>query len=385
VTLGNLTSYGPVVKLPLSVKSGRLNSKKLLHIGVHNSANRNAGDTLLFPVVRRALDAVLGPFDWELRQAWDEFLPAGGGGLLLRDQLGSDVSNSGWQWNSSVEGVRALDIPLLVFAIGYNRFRGQADFDSVFREHLSAVAAKACFFGLRNSGSIRALSNYLPPHLAKKLRRQYCPTNALWQLYPEYRKMAQQHDARNSRVLAFNAAFDRPEHRFGESAGEVLASVARAVKAAEDRGWKIVVAAHKTTDRDIELYLDGAGVTYDTADLTEASPADIMSFYAKVDFAFGMRGHAQMIPFGLRRPIMSIISHDKMRFFLEDLGRLEWGVEVDAPDLVERLVAALHRVDSERETVPTEIARTQEAVWDETQMNLREIGCNMLGIGMIAH
>ncbi|UCD67353.1 MAG: hypothetical protein JSW48_10920, partial [Betaproteobacteria bacterium] len=164
MTLGNLTSYGPVAKLPLSVKSGRLNSKKLLHIGVHNSANRNAGDTLLFPVVRRALDAVLGPFDWELRQAWDEFLPAdarhinhhfdaivlGGGGLLLRDQSGSDVSNSGWQWNSSVEGVRALDIPLLVFAIGYNRFRGQADFDSVFREHLSAVAAKAGFFGLRN-------------------------------------------------------------------------------------------------------------------------------------------------------------------------------------------------------------------------------------------
>jgi polysaccharide pyruvyl transferase WcaK-like protein len=380
VTLGNLTSYGPVVKLPLSVKSGRLNSKKLLHIGVHNSANRNAGDTLLFPVVRRAFDAVLGPFDWELRQAWDEFLPAdarhinhhfdaivlGGGGLLLRDQSGSDVSNSGWQWNSSVEGVRALDIPLLVFAIGYNRFRGQADFDSVFREHLSAVAAKAGFFGLRNSGSIRALSNYLPPHLAKKLRRQYCPTNALWQLYPEYRKMAQQHDARS------------------ESAGEVLASVARAVKAAEDRGWKIVVAAHKTTDRDIEPYLDGAGVAYDTADLTDASSADIMSFYAKVDFAFGMRGHAQMIPFGLRRPIMSIISHDKMRFFLEDLERLEWGVEVDAPDIAERLVAALHRVESERASVRTEIARAQEAVWDETQMNLREVGRGILLVGVTA-
>jgi hypothetical protein len=82
---------------------------------------------------------------------------------------------------------------------------------------------------------------------------------------------------------------------------------------------------------------------------------------------------------------MSIISHDKMRFFLEDLERLEWGVEVDAPDLVERLVAALHRVESERASVRTEIARTQEAVWDETKMNLREIGCNMLGIGMIAH
>lgn len=394
MALRDLRVYGPPATLPMRTETGLPGAKRLLHIGVHNSANRNAGDTLLFPVVRRAFDTVLGPFDWELQQAWAEFTPEraaeinagfdgivlGGGGLLLRDQAGSDVSNSGWQWNSSVAAVEAIDVPLTIFAIGYNRFRGQPDFDPVFTDHIRAVAAKAGFFGLRNSGSIRAVSGYLPNELSDRLRRQYCPTNVLWQLYPEARARAEAHDRAQRKVLAFNAAFDRAALRFGERADAVLGGVARAVRAAEERGWDILVAAHKTMDREIEPYLDAAGVTYDTADLTDAAPEEVIEFYAEVDFAVGMRGHAQMIPFGLRRPIMSIISHDKMRFLLEDIERLEWGVEVEAPDIVDRLEAALDRLETARGEVHADVASAQTAVWQETRANLAEIGRGLLGI-----
>lgn len=387
VALRNLRKYEPGEKWPMHIDSGVPCAKTLLHIGVHNSANRNSGDTLLFPVVRRAFDTVLGPFNWHLRQAWESFttesaqklnetvdgVVIGGGGLLLRDQAGSDVSNSGWQWNSSVDAVNAIDIPLAIFAIGYNRFRGQPDFDPVFTDHIRAVARKASFFGLRNNGSIQALKQYLPTELSKKLRRQYCPTTVLWQLYPEYRELAERHDCKGARVLAFNAAFDRANHRFGERPAEVLAGVARAVKAAENRGWQIVVAAHKTMDRDIEPYLDAAGVSYDTADLTDAGPDEVMAFYAQIDCAFGMRGHAQMIPFGLRRPIMSIISHDKMRFLLEDIDRMGWGVEVEAPDIAHRLEAFLGTLEMDREAVQASIAVAQNLVWEETVLNFQTI------------
>ena len=50
-----------------------------------------------------------------------------------------------------------------------------------------------------------------------------------------------------------------------------------------------------------------------------------------------MRGHAQMIPFGLRRPIISIISHDKMRFFLKDINCLEWGIDVKSHNFEKKL------------------------------------------------
>lgn len=387
MALLNLHKYESVQKWPTRIESGIPGAKTLLHIGVHNSANRNSGDTLLFPVVRRVFDFVLGPFNWDLRQAWDPFtaetahninetvdgIVIGGGGLLLRDQAGSDVSNSGWQWNSSVDAVNAVTVPLLIFGIGYNRFRGQADFDPVFTDHIRAVVDKAEFFSLRNNGSIQALKQYLPSELHQKLKHQYCPTTVLWQLYPAYRELAEQHDRKGERILAFNASFDRANYRFGERPADVLAGVARAVKAAENRGWKIVVAAHKTMDRDIEPYLDAADVSYETADLTDAGPDDIMTFYAQVDCAFGMRGHAQMVPFGLRRPIVSIISHDKMRYLLNDIGHPEWGVEVDTSDIAMKLEKLLDRLELRRVAVHEEIAVAQAKVWEVTKANLETI------------
>lgn len=387
MTLKSLTTYGPLATIPMQIRSGGVNAKRLLHIGVHNSANRNAGDTLLFPVVRKAFDAMLGSCYWELRQAWESFteedalrinsefdgIVIGGGGLLLRDQAGSDVSNSGWQWNSAVSAVQAITVPVIVFAIGYNRFRGQEDFAPVFTDHIRMLSEKTAFFGLRNTGSINALKDYLLPEQKRKLSRQFCPTTILWQLYPECRALAQSHDKKLSRILAFNAAFDRAHLRFGDEADEILMNVAHALRVAQERGWSIIMAAHKTMDRQFEVYLDRAGVNFNTVDLTDASPDEIMAFYAQIDFAIGMRGHAQMIPFGLRRPIMSIISHDKMRYLLEDIDRTNWGVEVDSPDYIERVERALFLLENDREAVHSDLAIAQQKVWEETNSNFQFI------------
>lgn len=387
MTLKKLNIYGPAVTLPMKINTGLPQAKHFLHIGVHNSANRNAGDTLLFPVVRKAFDTLLGPFNWELKQAWDIFtledalrinakydgIVIGGGGLLLRDQAGSDVTNSGWQWNSTVDAVRAIKIPIFVFAIGYNRFRGQEDFDPVFTDHVRALVTRSEFFGLRNTGSINALKRYLLPEQQLALRRQFCPTNVLWQLYPKMRDLAQSHDEKGARVIAFNAAFDRAHLRFGDDVDKILMNLSQALKTAQNRGWSIVVTAHKFIDRQIEPYLDRVGVNYETADLTDAAPEEIIAFYAQIDFAFGMRGHAQMIPFGLRRPIMSIISHDKMRFLLEDIERPEWGVEVDFGDLDKRLDTALRAIETNRKVVLEDVAIAQQKVWEESVNNLNAI------------
>lgn len=372
----------------MQVKNHPSKSVRLLHVGVHNSANRNAGDTLLFPVVRKTFDTALGFCDWELQQAWDPFLAKdacaanhnfdgvviGGGGLLLRDQEGSNVINSGWQWNSTVDAVQSLNIPIFVFAVGYNRFRGQDEFGPIFNDHIRAIASKSRFFGLRNTGSIDSLKRYLPCDQHGLLRRQFCPTTILWQLYPEYRQLATEYDDRKARLLAFNAAFDREHLRFGSKKDENLMNIAHALKLAQNRGWTISLAAHKTLDRQVESYLDSAGVDYETADLTDAVPEEIMEYYAKVDLAMGMRGHAQMIPFGLRRPILSLISHDKMRFFLEDIDRPQWGIELDSGDLSDRLESKLIELETNRSSLHRELAYLQENVWLETKLNLSVIG-----------
>lgn len=44
-----------------------------------------------------------------------------------------------------------------MFAVGYNRFRGQEDFDQFFKEHINLFVEKAEFIGLRNHGSIESI------------------------------------------------------------------------------------------------------------------------------------------------------------------------------------------------------------------------------------
>ena len=360
---------------------------KLLHIGVHNSLNKNAGDTLLFPVVRKIFDYFFGKCDWQLFQIWDEFslnkvkkfnkdydgIILGGGGSLLKDQFGSITANSGWQWNSSIKSINAIKIPLIIFAIGYNRFRNQSEFDPIFFKHISATIKKSLFFGLRNTGSINAVKKYINPDLHSKLLRQFCPTTCLWQLFPEYQKITKLHDKKKDQILSFNAAYDRFDLRFGSNSKEVISRIINSLKIAQTRGWKIIVTAHKTIDRKIEALLNEQGVLYETKDLTNASEDEVMKFYAQVDLAFGMRGHSQMIPFGLRRPIMSIISHDKMRFFLEDINRLEWGIEVNSLNFVKIFEEYLINLKENKLAIHSQLAQNQQKVWEETKNNFKNL------------
>ena len=53
-----------------------------------------------------------------------------------------------------------------------------------------------------------------------------------------------------------------------------------------------------------------------------------------------MRGHSQMIPFGLRKNILSIVSHDKLKWFLEDIDHPEWGVDVRENDFKNKFICA---------------------------------------------
>ncbi len=357
---------------------------RLAHVGIHESLNRNAGDTLLFEEVRHCLAGALPGVTWDRRQLWEPLdgagaralsaecdgVVVGGGGLLLRDQAGSDSRASGWQWNATVEAVRALDVPLVVFAVGYNRFRGQADFDPVFTEHLTAVVEQAAFVGLRNRGSIRAVAGYLPAALHDRLRLQPCPTTLLWSMHDEWRRPWAGGAAPRLRL---NVAFDRPEMRFGADPDQALDAVAQAMGHADRTGWEVLVTCHKPQDHQILPYLDVADVRYEVEDLTDAGPSRIVAAYAACDLAVGLRGHAQMIPFGLRRPIISVESHDKMRWFLEDVGHPEWGVDIAHPKLQDELCDRIDLVAADPERVVADVAAAQDRLWALTQANLESI------------
>ena len=351
------------------------------HFGVHMPRN-NAGDTVLFDVVERLFDKQIGPFDWRLSplrkrvsredvnflNARAKAILVGGGGLFISDSNPDAVS--GWQWNLAKEDVEAIEVPLILFAVGYNQFRNGEPFNEHFDAHAAATIEKAGFVGMRNSGSIRGLSQHLPEHLAAKLEFQPCMTTVL----RRYHNDAKPCTDKTSNKVMFNLAFDRRKERFGDREKDIFDSVAQAMHRLTEQGKHIVLAVHAWDDDPSVEFVRAHKIKAEIRRLNLDAPADVVKFYSDAPLTIGMRGHSQMIPFGCGNAIFSIVSHPKMGFFLEDIRQPDWGADVYDPDLSEKIVAFVDRFDREQDQIRATIAERQEELWSVTEKNFRKIG-----------
>lgn len=362
-----------------------MKSIKIAHIGIHKKANLNSGDTLLFSVVRDIFQFFLNnSVEWTFHQLWEEFsveqikkinddhhaIVIGGGGLLLKDQLGSDVKNSGWQWNCSSAVMAEIELPLIIFGIGYNKFRGQEDFDKNFYESMNMLCSKSKFLSLRNNGSIESLKKYLNDRNLKenKITRQFCPTTVISKINSIFASKSALHESKDKKVLSFNAAFDRRDMRF-KNPEEKFFEACELVKFAEEKGWTIEVCSHKDADREIEETLTLLGVNFTIKDLTRSSPNEIMEHYSQIDLSIGMRKHSQMIAFGLNKPIFSLISHDEVEYFLDDIGLPQYGVDMSESGFSNPVKDFILDYDNNKTNIINTLKVAQERVWKETQEN----------------
>ena len=63
--------------------------------------------------------------------------------------------------------------------------------------------------------------------------------------------------------------------------------------------------------------------------LTDASIKKTIDYYKSLDLIFAMRGHHQLIAAGLCIPFYSIISHDKIKFFVKDNNLSQYSADVN--------------------------------------------------------
>lgn len=342
----------------------------------------NAGDTVLFDSIERLFDSALGPFQWRQSQLRREVTEAdvdrinnaaravlvGGGGLFIADT--NRNTESGWQWKISLDNLRRIEVPLALFAVGYNQFRHAEQFSPIFNEHLQETVRKSVFVGLRNSGSIRSVQAHLPAELRDKIVYQPCMTTVLKHFYPA---------ARLDRVqcgndIAVNLAFDRRQRRFGKNEANILAEIAGALRHAVTKGYRLHAAVHAWDDDPMIEFFRRERIPVLIRRLNLDSAEEIVRFYSSMPLTIGMRGHAQMIPFGCGNAIFSIISHEKMRYFLEDIGHPEWGADVDDPHMRERIIAYLDDYALNRNAIVSSIAESQSELWAITRGNLDRIG-----------
>lgn len=342
----------------------------------------NMGDIVLGECVRRTADTLeQTPYRWKIvnvRQPVTESLISlvnetsgiilGGGGLFLPDANKNEIS--GWQWAISKEQLSQIKVPLIVYAVGYNYFRGQEP-EPLFCDSIKTLVERADFVGLRNRGSINAVSSILGNDGAEKIDYQPCSTTCIRKLYsnilPSKKKTGK---------IAMNIAFDREKLRFGNNKDLIMTQLAETAKEIHKRGYQIVYIMHCKGDSQFIPYLNRVGVDYKLIDLAWKNPLECIRIYNEIDVVLGMRGHSQMIPFGVNSHIISLGSHDKMKWFLEDIDALDWYEDVlfEPENLRERLSEKFIKIhETESDLTDQRLLEKQEKLWNLTNNNWKKI------------
>ena len=273
----------------------------------------------------------------------------GGGGMFIPDTKRNN--NSGWSWNITPAQMRTIKVPIIVYSVGYNRFRGQEDFIPRFKESLDQIIPQAKFFSVRERSSIGRLEPYTV-HTGL-VQWQPCPAQFGGILYREIIKKPL------SPYMIFAPAMDR-QHLRGD-----IRWLIPALRYATVCGWKLVVAGHIACDKEITSLLDG--VDYEFVDLHGKPVNEILQFYANADLVIGMRLHSLLIPFGFGVPIIPIVSHDKIEDWLLDIYHPEWGVDLRHYKINEKL---MFRIDNYNHMTDLEM---RNRLWKLTQDNLKTI------------
>lgn len=334
--------------------------KYIAHFGLHHPVN--AGDTLLFHSTRELFDYYFGDQHWKLFNIRDQMTSAkaeelnenakaiviGGGGMIADKGF-----ESGWQFNCSLELLEQIKVPIIVFGIGYNLFRGQ-ELSEKAKEHLAATAKQAAFFGVREKETVRLLKEITGEDIAY----QPCPTAILSKFYPLP-------DVEPTRI-GFNWAGDGMEFRIGAKKGrkEKIESLFRELQKALPNN--IDLTQHLRGDNTAWKYLDGNRI-----DLHLAPPKTIINYYAQVELNIGMRLHSQLIPFGLGNGFIGLESHPKVGRALTDLHFEDRLVNLKSDNLSEELQKIIEEFDYVK--TGERIEKEKEDLWDLTLFNLAEL------------
>lgn len=352
---------------------------QLAHVAFYMDRQGNAGDKLLPESVRLAFDPDTTSRRWHpvhAHRLFDESalrrvnarrgLVIGGGGLFIPDTMPN--GNSAWQWNVPDDLLDRIDVPIAVYAVGFNAFDGQSYRAGRFRESLRLLVERSSFFGLRNHGSIEKVRGMLPVRLHDRVRFQPCPTTVTRQLVAGW-----QDPVRRDDTILINAAYDRAGLRFGHDYDHFLAQMAKAVRDLGELA-EVRCVAHSLDDEKMAFDLRRAhGISLPIVPMYDFDNDAIRDLYARTKLVIGMRGHAGMIPFGCGTPIISLISHPKMAYFLRDIERPEWGVSVHERHLADLLVERAKDLLADHDRTVADVHGRQRELWKVTEANAADL------------
>jgi polysaccharide pyruvyl transferase WcaK-like protein len=269
-----------------------------------------------------------------------DLIMIGGGGLLFHRPEYKSVS--GWAFNISLENLKRIKKPLVVYGLGNNKFRyGGNEFPSQTKTHLRELQNKAALFSVRATGVKEDLINDfgLDP-----VNIEVIPDTGMF-LHDREINLPIKRSA--GPLIAFNLAGDRPHYRYSDPGSEnekhfqtvLKSALLRAVK---ELNAQILYIPHLSVV-DFEVYpqfSEGfpAGSIFSTHQelpFLYAPPGELLhphvpfftNIYRKLDVVLGMRLHSCLFACGAGTKFISLGAQDKIRHFVQDIGVPEYAVK----------------------------------------------------------
>ena len=289
----------------------------------------------------------------------------GGGGMM---EGGKENRLNGLNYGFDPECLRGFRIPVVFYAMGFNRFRGKFYHHlGRLRETLTIARNMGMLVSVRNDHSKKRLEEALGscPHV------EVIPDPGLW-VPAGHTRPVQLVDGRVNVVLQLagdqvGSRFPRLDRWF--SVHRVLRRrftyLGRLARALEDLGrhfpLNLIMCPHIPADHLMAGRFFAACTSPMARRLCTSSgmmkgvseaPA-FFDLYRGADVVVGMRGHSVICSVGVGTPCVGISSHDKVKGFLDEIGLPDWSVEMsEGPDrVVERLQGLLDNLPEERRKV----------------------------------
>jgi hypothetical protein len=308
---------------------------KALHIyAVHGG--RNSGDFFLGPATKKRFESIIETdvqwtnFDVRKLVTQDDInyfnsfdaVIIGGGGLFLPDTNPNNVSC--WQWACSKELMEQITSDIFVLGIGWNHFydqtilmpsasdREQAERKEIFKENVECLVSKSKIFSMRHQGDCRRLKSHIHESLHDKIEFDFCPVvHYVQKKYEGFESTGE--------YLTFELKDDRLHRRYNRKPiQEVYQELLEVINLMLKKGEKVAIMSHDGS-RTFYDFTRHHGLSLPLIDNTVANEEKIIENYSKVKHLYCTAGHSQMMAYALNIPFTSLITHDKLKYFLEDI------------------------------------------------------------------
>ncbi|GAM08928.1 polysaccharide pyruvyl transferase [Geobacter sp. OR-1] len=254
-----------------------------------------------------------------------DMLLVGGGGLI------HGFAGDKWMLKIPDRLIPKIRVPLIIYGVGYNQFRGEGDIHPRIVENIRRLQEHCLSFSVRNDGSREEL-------LKLGVDLPEVPDPGFF-VDGDYARPPIEGD-----FVIIQLANDM-KHARGFDDESLLSHLSDICRYLLGKGYKIVLCPHVRTDDILGRQLianmgNPEGLTsWEWFDIIrDECTLKGLSYYKHAKMVIGMRGHAQICPAGMLTPVITLGNHRKHLDLIKKQNLPDHYVEVGDPQLSDKVI-----------------------------------------------